>query len=233
MTNGAMGRGLRTLVLGILPALILGPRCSAQAAADATDPQNPPTQPIPETKAPPRSYLFYKDLDYGSESQFNPLTSFITWSYDTLQVPESFNDFAMSKHWERVRFDLEHPNNAIQQQGGWNAFVNRQIFPYRGGRADWVPNYSLHLLGGGMVYRKNSEWFEAHGVPFPRLSAAVLGTAAELLQETVEKTSTKPDDEIADVYLFRPLGMMLFSWDRFARFAADDLHLVEWNGQPV
>ena len=223
-------RTLRTVAMGALPLLMPGLCCFAQEVAEAV--VTPPPQPPPSLTAT-QPYLFYKGQDYGSESQFNPLTSFLNWSYDTLQVPDSFNDFDMSKHWETVRFDLQHPNNAIQRQGGWNAFVNRQIFPYRGGRADWVPNYSLHLLGGGMVYRKNAEWLEAHGVPLPRFTAALLGTAAELLQETVEKTSTKPDDEIADVYLFRPLGMLLFSWDRFARFAADDLHLVEWNGQPM
>ncbi len=213
-------------------ALVLaavGP-CMAQDAPTGTALEIPKSE-LAKPEAP--RFLFYKGQGYGSESQFNPLTSFITWSYDTLQVPDSFNDFDMSKRWATVRFDLQHPNNAIQRQGGWNEFVNRQIFPYKGGHADWVPNYSLHLLGGGMVYRKNAEWFEAHDVPFPWLTSAVLTTTAELLQETVEKTSTKPDDEIADVYLFRPLGMLLFRWDRFARFAADDLHLVEWNGQPM
>ena len=220
-------RGLGILTTVALAVLMPGSPCSAQDKAEAPASQPPPSEPSRKT------YFFYKGQDYGSESQFNPLTSFITWSYDTLQVPESFNDFDLAEHWQTVRWDLQHPNNAVQSQGGWNAFVNRQIFPYKGGRADWIPNYSLHLLGGGMVYRKNAEWFDAHGVPFPRLTAALVCTAAELFQEAVEKTSTKPDDEIADVYLFRPLGMLLFNWDRFARFAADDLHLVEWNGQPI
>ncbi len=219
-----MMRNLGAFALAALPALVTAPPCQAQGQAEA---------PAPALPGSPKPYLFYKGQDYGSEAQFNPLTSFITWSYDTLQVPDSFNDFDMSKHWTTVRFDLQHPNNAIQRQGGWNEFVNRQILPFKGGHADWVPNYSLHLLGGGMVFRKNAEWLEAHDVPFPYLTSALLCTAAELLQETVEKTSTKPDDEIADVYLFRPLGMLLYRWDRFARFAAEDLHLVEWNGQPM
>lgn len=169
--------GLRALATRTLPILIQVTPLLAQDKVEA---------PVGNASPSPQPYLFYKPKDYGSESQFNPLASFITWSYDTLQVPESFNDFNMSKHWETVRFDLQHPNNAIQRQGGWNAFINRQILPYRGGRADWVPNYSLHLLGGGMVYRKNAEWFEAHGVPYPKLTSALIGTAAELLQETVE-----------------------------------------------
>lgn len=193
-------------------------------------PGAPPAAPL---QAPPQGPLFYKAVDYGSEGMWNPLTSFISWSYDTLQVPGSFNDYNLNDRWEKVQFNLGHPRHAVNTRGGWNAFINRQVLPYKGGQADWVPNYSLHLLGGGMVYRKNAEWFEAHGVPAPWLTAAVVTMTAEVFQEVIEKTSTKPDDELADVYLFRPLGMLLYAWDPFARFAADTLHLVEWNHQPM
>jgi hypothetical protein len=184
----------------------------------------------PPKKAEP---LFYRDFTFGSEAHFNPLTSFISWSYDTLQVPGSFNDYNLNNRWDRVRWNLGHPNSAIRTRGNWGDFVNRQVIPYKGGHGDWAPNYSLHLLGGGMVYRKNAEWFEAHDVPAPRLAAAFVTMTAEVFQEVIEKTSTKADDEIADVYLFRPLGMLLFNWEPFARYAADTLQLAEWNFQPM
>lgn len=187
-------------------------------------------EPEPPPKAGP---IFYRKVDFGSESLFNPLNSFISWSYDTLQVPQSFNDYNLGDRWEKVRWDLGHPNSAVQTRGGWGEFINRQVIPYKSLQGDWVPNYSLHLLGGGMVYRKNAEWFEAHDVPAPRLTAAFVTMTAEVFQEVIEKTSTKPDDELADVYLFRPLGMLLFSWDPFAQYVADTLHLAEWNYQPL
>ncbi|MDR0499583.1 MAG: hypothetical protein LBH03_07645 [Holophagales bacterium] len=177
--------------------------------------------------------LFYKGQPYGSESQFNPIYSFLNYTLDTLQVPKSFDDENLSKRWKEVQWNLSHPRTAIQMEGGLAAFVNRQIFPYRFTENDWIPNYSLHLLGGGMTWLKNAEWFESHGFPFPRLSAFVAITAAELFQEVVEKKSTWHDDEIADVYLFRPAGILLFAWEPFARFAADTLQLQSWSYQPM
>ena len=177
--------------------------------------------------------LFYHRLPYGSESQFNPISSFINYAYDPLQVPESFDDEDLDQRFQEVFRNLTHPRRAIDRAGGFGQFVNRQIFPIYLNRADWVPNYTLHLIGGGMVYRKNVEWFEANGYAYPKLYAAALVTAAELLQEAVEKKTTTADDEVADVYLFRPLGMLLFSLDPVARFAAHTLRLAEWPYQPM
>ncbi len=191
-----------------------------------------PAQEAPSAPARPAA-LFYRDLDYGSEAYFTPLSSFITWSYDTLQVPQSFNDYNLGDRWETVQWDLGHPNSATKKRGGWGEFINRQVFPYKMNQYDWVPNYALHLLGGGMVYRKNVEWFEAHGTPLPWLTGALVTMTAEVFQEVIEKTSTKSDDEVADVYLFRPAGMLLFAYDPFARYAADTLHLAEWPYQPM
>jgi hypothetical protein len=177
--------------------------------------------------------FFYRGYDYGSESQFNPITSFITYSFDTLQVPKSFGIDNWGSQRDAVQTDLAHPGRAIDQQGGRKAFVNRQILPIDLNTTDWIPNYALHVLGGGMVYRKNAEWFEAQGYAYPRLYAATLVTAAELVQEVVEKKSTLSDDEVADVYIFTPAGILLYSWDPFARFAADTLRLAEWPYQPM
>lgn len=188
----------------------------------------------PPPAGPPRSApLFWKGQDYGSESQFNPLSLGLAWTYDTLQVPESFDEHDFHARWRQVRDNLGNPGDAIRSRGSWSDFINRQVLPYRMTEADWIPNYSLHLLGGGMLYRKQAEWLEAQGVPLPRLSSALLVMAQELAGEAIEKASTKRDDEIADVYLFRPLGMLLFSWDRFARFAAEDLDLAGWAYQPM
>lgn len=183
--------------------------------------------------ATPQGPIFYRDLDYGSESQFNPLASVVTWTFDTLQIPASFDDYNLHARWIQVRENLGHPRRAIDSRGGMGEFINRQVLPYKMSEPDWIPNYTLHLLGGGMVYRKKAEWFEAHGWPMPYLSSAVLTVVEELAQETVEKASTKPDDEVADIYLFMPLAMVLFSNDAVARFAGETLHLGEWPFQPM
>jgi len=181
--------------------------------------------------------LFYHDLEYGSESQFNPLSNFINYGLDTLQVRQSFDDSQFGDQLRRTVDDLINPIRAINNSGGLGRFVNRQILPVDFNHLDesieMIPNYALHLLGGGMVYRKNVEWLQAHGYSYPRLLAVLQGMSAEFLQEVIEKKSTKQDDAVADFYLFRPAGMFLFSWDPFARFAAEELRLVEWPYQPL
>ena len=181
--------------------------------------------------------LFYRAKDYGSESQFNPMTSFVNYSLDTLQVPASFGDEDLGSGIDATWAALRHPVRSIDEEGGWKAFINRQVFPIERNHLDesvaMIPNYALHLFGGGMVFRKNVEWFQAHRYRRPRTYAVVLGMASEFLQEAIEKKSTTADDPVADFYIFRPVGMMLFSWERFARFSADRLRLVEWPYQPM
>ena len=213
---------LRDRLRLLIPAL-LGLAASGLSAQEPAQ----PSRPLPA--AP----LFWKGQDYGSDSQFNPLTMAIHWTFDTLQVPESFDEHDFHKRWMMVQDNLGHPRDAIRSRGTFGDFINRQVIPYRMTEPDWIPNYSLHLMGGGMLYRKQAEWLEAQGAPLPRLTSAVLVMAQELAAETIEKASTKRDDEVADVYLFRPLGMLLFSWDRFARFASDDLDLTGWAFQPI
>ena len=181
--------------------------------------------------------LFYRDLDYGSESLFNPLSNFVNYGLDTLQVRQSFDERHFGDQLRRTTDDLVNPVRSINSTGGLGRFVNRQILPIDFDRLDesveMIPNYGLHLLGGGMVYRKNVEWLQSRGYTYPRALAVLQGLAAEFLQEVIEKKSTKADDPVADFFLFRPAGMLLFSWDPFARFAAEELRLAEWPYQPL
>ncbi len=185
-----------------------------------------------QTQGPPKP-IFYQPREVGSDSAFNPFTSVLNWTFDTLQVPESFDEYQARERWGMVRENLLHPGRAVATRGGWGDFINRQVIPYRMSEPDWIPNWSLHLVGGGMLYRKKAEWFEAKGMPAPYLMAGVLTVVEELAAEAVEKASTKPDDEVADVLLFLPAAMLLFNSDTVARFTADKLQLVEWQYQPV
>lgn len=175
---------------------------------------------------------FYRDVPYGSEGWFNPVSSFGAYSLDTLQVPESFSMSNSGQHLKEVGENLIDPFEAIDDEGGWKQFVNQQILPIDpenfGDSVAMIPNYALHLLGGGLVYRKNVEWLELHGFPFPRTAALVLAVGAEYLQEGLEYPATSDDDAIADFWIFRPAGMLLFSWKPFARFMSEKLDMVEW-----
>ena len=48
--------------------------------------------------------------------------------------------------------------------------------------------------------------------------AATLAMVTEVLGEATEKPASEGTDEIADVYLYRPLGLWLFSDDDRARW---------------
>lgn len=180
---------------------------------------------------------FYRPREVGSDSRFDPLTSAVNYGFDALQIRRSFDEQDLGERSARVWHHLSHPVGPIRRRGGIKGFVNRQIAPtdleHLNQTGVMLPNYALHLLGGGMVYRKNAEWFEAHGYPLPRTLAALLGMGAEVFQEVTEKKSTTAEDEVADVWIFRPAGMLLFSWDPAARFAARRLHMVEWPYQAV
>ncbi|MHC1764238.1 MAG: hypothetical protein AB9869_08025 [Verrucomicrobiia bacterium] len=180
--------------------------------------------------------LFYKPLTYGSDSQFNPITSFIDYGLDPLQIPKSFDDNHFSSRAETVWKDLTDPAKSIDESGGFRNFINRQVFPVGpdfGDSIEMIPNYGLHVVGGGMLYRKNVEWFQFHGYRYPRLLAGTLAMGSEFIHEVVERKTTEPDDPVADFYLMRPLGIALFSWDRAAEFASHTLRMPEWPYQPM
>lgn len=179
----------------------------------------------------PRAF-FYSEKDFGSDALYSPLSAFFNYSLDTLQLSDNFDlenyDDDLAEVWEQ----LTHPRRAIDNEGGFRRFVNREIFPidseHRRDSFAMLPNYSLHLLGDGIAYRRDVEWFREHDYPYPRLTAAVIAMVGEVLQEGLEAQNTTDADAIADVYLFRPLGILLFSQERFASAVRRMLDPVIW-----
>lgn len=178
------------------------------------------------------SNYFYKKQQFGSEAFYNPLNLSVSYFLDTVQLSQNFDTDDFSNRWHTVKDDLSHPYKAIKEEGGFKRFINRQIFPvdnnYSNESFALIPNYFLHLLGGGMVYRKDLEYFREHAYRYPKLLSATLAMTAELIQEVVEKKSTTADDEVADILLFRPIGILLFSNDTIADFVDTHLSPAIW-----
>lgn len=184
-----------------------------------------------------REPLFYQPSKLGSESLFNPASSFLSYTLDSLQIKSVFGTQNYEKNVSTVIEHLRHPSHQIDAEGGYIEFVTTEIFPIDlsdlDGSEAVLPNYGLHLFGGGLIYRKNAEWFEAHDLPFPYVMAGVLSMAAEILAEPLEKPTTDKTDEIADVYLFRPFGIWLYSNDKRAKFIKNTFDPVDWPHQMV
>jgi hypothetical protein len=118
-----------------------------------------------------KQYMYYKPLDYGSEAMFNPISVLMNGGLDVLQ---SYNnstradDILWNTQSTSVWRSVSSPAYYINQYG-WNKFLTQEVIPTSLDikKIQWVPNYTIHLMCGGMEYRKLSEWYDYHGYPFP------------------------------------------------------------------
>ncbi|HET6146682.1 MAG TPA: hypothetical protein VFH68_04065 [Polyangia bacterium] len=235
-----MTRSGRTLAGG-RTAVFCGCLIAARAAV-AAGPPVPPASVVSVPTAPPvaptRPRYFYFGLDYGSQSLFSPLWVFLNRGYDVLQ------DHVASRNIFEQRYrvnsgnvldNLAHPFANISAVG-WKPFLTEEIFPLRfgGQSARWVPNYTLHLIGGGVTYTALAEWFDDRAVPLPHLWSGLTLLAAALVNETIEnKGVVGPNtDALADIYVFDIAAMILFSFDAPNRFFSRVLVVSDWSLQP-
>ena len=195
----------------------------------------------PVSASEDKPYYFYKKTDVGSEAAFSPLSAMINVGYDLFRSGSYQNRIAGVDYQtgiENIYDNVIHLNRNIQLSGGWRDFAAYEVFPYREfglSHGHFVPNYFLHVLGEGMLYRKMQEWYTERQYPVPRLMA--LGTifASQLLNETVENGAYRGanNDPVADLVFFNPLGWLLFSFDEVARFFSEDITIGFWPGQPT
>lgn len=221
-----------------------GPAPDTVVAAVATDSANfaalpPATEDEAANVDPGPGRWFYRGLPYGSESLVHPLRLVVNGGFGILQFDDRSNrldDVDFRGGWHRVWTDLLDPGRAIRVKG-WGGFFQHEILPVsvdRSGAQYW-PNYTLHLVGGGMSYRMMREWYEQHGFRHATAYAGVTLGAYHLLNEVVEndRRPGPTTDAIADVMLFDPAGVALFSHDGVAGFFSRRLHLRDWSSQPA
>jgi hypothetical protein len=186
-----------------------------------------------------KSY-FYHSLSYGSESIFNPFSLLANGGFDELQAYEYSHSLAQIP-WKNggrnVWLNITAPLPQINKYG-WNRFIGNEIIPtsLNTERAQYFPNYTLHLIGGGMASRKITEWYEAHGYPLPGILGVLTTMSYHYINEIVENGDAvfySNTDPIADLLIFDPLGIILFSFDDVSEFFSEKLSLNDWSMQPA
>jgi hypothetical protein len=181
-------------------------------------------------------YYFYRGRTFGSEATFNPAVKLLQGGYYILDNDNRSNNPFVVRYengLENVLRNLAHPFSAIGEYG-WTRFLTTEILPNPSRRtAQWVPNYFGHIVGEGMTFRATEEWFRFHGYQHPRRLALATTLLESLLNEVVENGDYRGSnvDPIADVYIFNPLGILLFRSDKVAAFFSGTLHMAYWPRQ--
>ncbi len=160
-------------------------------------------------------------------------------SFDILQSSDRDNKILSLQYAAGARnvFDnITSPFNRISQYG-WKNFLETEVFPtnldYH--RSQYWPNYNLHLLGGGMTYISITEWYSVHGFASPKTLSAATMVVYHYLNETVENNGYRGPtvDPIADLLIFDPLGIALFSVEGVPEFFSETLQMADWSFQPL
>jgi hypothetical protein len=187
-----------------------------------------------------KQYYFFRPLQYGSESTFNPISLIANGGFDELQAywrPTTLSAMPWKNGSKNVWANIIAPLPQINAYG-WKEFISHEIIPssLNMENAQYYPNYSLHLIGGGMQYRKALEWFDYYGYPLPALWAVVSAMGYHFINEIIENSGSyfySNVDPIADLLIFDPLGILLFSFDGVCEFFSSKCRLNDWNSMPA
>jgi hypothetical protein len=186
-----------------------------------------------------KTYYFFHPVQYGSESTFNPISLIANGGFDELQSTwrsSSLSEIPWKNGAENVWYNIIAPFPQINKFG-WNDFIFHEVIPrsFKPDDAQYFPNYTLHLIGGGMQYRKAAEWFDYYGYPLPFVCALITTMGYHYVNETLENGNwVGPNtDPIADLLIFDPLGIVLFSFDGVCKFFSSEVSLNDWNNQPA
>ena len=184
-----------------------------------------------------KQYYFFHPYSYGSDALFNPVSLLADGGFDSFQILDRQPTW-QNVYWNNaatsVWRSLISPLPVINAFG-WKRFMRQEIIPssFNINDAQYAPNIALHTIGGGMEYRKISEWYDYYNVPLPYLCGILTCVAYEFVNETVEngRYIYPNEDCIPDVLIFQPLGFILYSFDGAAEFFSSTLQMNDWSEQ--
>lgn len=207
---------------------------AAQAHADSLSRFGPR---LPADRHGP--FYFYRPVPYGSVQLINPVRMILNGGYGIMQVGGRDNHVFTTDYangWKNLWKNIGDPASSIRYEG-WKEFIRGEIIPFststRGAR--YWPNYTQHLIGGGMGYRMMHEWYRDHSFEHPGWWSVSTLAVYHFLNETIETSDYAgwTTDPVADLYVFDPAGIIMFSFDGVAKFFGDKLHMTDWSYQPA
>lgn len=174
--------------------------------------------------------LVYQPYRLISHDEFAPLRHYLNASFDVGQNPYFFHQDNYWSNHKKVWSRIKNPNRSIKNDGGYGEFFSKEFF---GENA--LPNYSLHLLGGGYDYRQLYHWFKERNYEYAWAWALITSYAGHMGNESYEASNPKikSHDHIADLLFFDIAGKFLMMNDTFARFVVDELGFSGWHYQPL
>jgi hypothetical protein len=182
---------------------------------------------------------FYLGLPYGSDATFHPVRELINGSLGILQISsnwKSLDEIDWGNGFDITWESITHPVRTVDSYGR-KEFLTSEVVPgeLRWSNLQYVPNYHLHLIGGGARNRAFTEWYEAHGFSHAGIWAMATTVLHAFAVETVEHQAGRGPtvDPVADMLLFDPAGALLFTSDGVARFFSKTLNMSIWSGQPM
>lgn len=194
-----------------------------------------------EDRRAPDQKHFYQGYDYGSQSLYGPIYVLLNRGFDVLQMrgDRRLLSIDYTRDGGNVLDNLTHPFRAIEGTGGTWRFVRQEVLPlsFTPKTARWVPNYTLHLLGGGQTYAALREWFMAHEAPPAAATVFSIATVftSAFVNESIENKGYVGfnTDCIADILIFDVAGVALFSFEGVRRFFSQNVVIADWSLQPA
>ena len=199
------------------------------------------TSPVgrPATNRYPRDtvHLLHHGYPYGSDVTYSPLSVMAHKGYEILQMSGSDRRILTMDYpalWRGgVVEPLRYPAQAIRRFGGWERFTRVELLPvsFDVSEMNWFVNWTEHLFVGGLTMRKLDEYYRAHGVPAPRLLAALTTYAASAMNEMQEFPAARGAiaATVADLLFFDTAALLLFQFDWPTRFFARTLRASDWS----
>lgn len=185
-----------------------------------------------------RYYFYNPSNTFGSDLMFNPISLALNGSFDILRNgggEKHVFKIDYGKGLDNVWQNLTHPVQNIRKYG-WKNFTSNEIFNLSGNpdKMQFLPNYTLHLIGNSMQWVKLAEWYDSHHYPYPRLLSLATTLSYQFVNEAIENGDYRGAnvDPIADMLIFNPLGFLLFSTDFGKTFFSETFPVYDWSGQP-